>query len=169
MYFDIFNEPRDCNWSQWQRSMQPVIDSIRHSGYDNVIWVEGIERAGTLKLASKYLLHGGTIVYTIHHPAGPHNAATWDKDFGYLREMGIPVAIGEWTNFANGYHWADAATSIPLFLSYLRSMDIGFTAWTLTPGCLNSTSDYSSVTKIGSDWPQPGQGAGQLIRDWFGK
>ncbi|HTT54362.1 MAG TPA: cellulase family glycosylhydrolase [Streptosporangiaceae bacterium] len=169
VYFDIFNEPRDRGWPRWQRSMQSVINSIRHHGYDNVIWVDGIELGNSLDLASKYLLHGGTIVYTIHHPYGPHDAAAWDKDFGYLRAKGIPVAVGEWTNFANGYHWADAPTSVPLFLSYLQRRNIGFTAWTLMPGCLNSTNDYSSVTNLGPHWPEPGQGAGQLIRDWFEK
>ncbi len=167
--FDLFNEPRLSTWDQWQRDMQGVTDSVRGQGWRNTVWVEGIHHADSLAGAGAHLLHGGRIVYTIHHPAGAPSRRNWNADFGNLASRGVPVEVGEWTNFANGYHWADAPASVPAFLSYLGRRHIGMTVWTMLPGVLNSTGNFSSVTTMNSHWPQPGQGAGQLVRDWFGK
>src|SRR5262249_46694791 len=39
--FDLFNEPRYCNWAMWTRSMQSLVDFVRHMGSLNQLWVEG--------------------------------------------------------------------------------------------------------------------------------
>ena len=35
------------------------------------------------------LLKVSGVVYALHHPAGPHDPASWDADFGYLITMGM--------------------------------------------------------------------------------
>ena len=46
------------------------------------------------------LLKTSGIVYSVHHPAGLHDAATWDAGFGYLvTYRAAPVVNGEWTNY----------------------------------------------------------------------
>jgi cellulase (glycosyl hydrolase family 5) len=156
--FDLFNEPRHATWNQWRAAMQPVVDSLRHRGINNTLWVEGINYASTL--AGVPLLYGGGIAYTIHHPAGAHTVASWEQSFGYLADEGQQVVVGEWTNYQHGYHWQDAAKVVPQFLSFLASKGIGMTAWTLGKGVLDKTDDYRTATT------EP-TGAGWMIRNWF--
>ena len=40
--FDIFNEPRRCNWSQWYNAFQRIVNDLRHQGINNTFWIEGI-------------------------------------------------------------------------------------------------------------------------------
>ena len=64
------------------------------------------------------------VVYSIHHPQGARNAGNWDTQFGYLAGRGIPVVVGEWTNWAhaNPECWDNAGTRVPEFLGYVRSL-----------------------------------------------
>jgi hypothetical protein len=167
--YDIFNEPRgNDGWGLWQSRMQMVVSYIRNQGAHNVIWAEGINYASTLDGAGSHLLRGGPITYSFHHPAGSHNAASWDADFGYLTARHISVVDGEWTNYAGGYCWANAPASVPAFFRYLSAHGVGMTAWTLLPGVLESRYDRSPLT-MHKDWNcyVRGQGSGSLIRNWY--
>jgi endoglucanase len=162
---DLFNEPRNCSWSQWRAAMQGLLDSVRHSGARNTVWVEGRWWGSTL--AGVPLLHGAGIVYSFHHPGSPWpgqapvTRKTWDRAFGNLASRGIPVVDGEFVNYSAGYHWNDPAVTVPDYLRYLSAHHIGMTAWTLgLPGVLNSTTDLASATA------EP-RGCGKLVRSWF--
>ena len=117
-------------------------------------------------------LHGAGLVYSFHHPIGPHTTANWYRNFGYLQQRGLHLVNGEFSNWAGGYCWDDAPTKIPVYLKYLRDHHIGMTAWTLDKGILNSTDDYASATTMNADFTCHGgrinQGAGKLFQDWFG-
>jgi hypothetical protein len=163
--FDLFNEPRQCTWSQWHAAMQGLLDYVRHAGARNTVWVEGRWWGSTL--AGVPLLHGAGIVYSFHHPGSPWpgqrpvTQATWDRAFGNLARRGIPVVDGEFVNYSGGYQWKNPAVTVRKYLGYLTTHHIGMTVWTLgLPGVLNSTSDLSSTTM------EP-RGCGQLIKSWF--
>jgi hypothetical protein len=162
---DLFNEPRNCSWSQWRTAMQGLLNYVRRSGARNTVWVEGRWWGSTL--AGVPLLHGTGIVYSFHHPGSPWpgqapvTRKTWDRAFGNLASRGIPVVDGEFVNYSGGYHWKNAAVMVPRYLRYLSAHHIGMTAWTLgLPGVLNSTTDLASATA------EP-HGCGQLLRSWF--
>jgi hypothetical protein len=135
--YDIFNEPylstgnTTSDWKIWENGgvyqkvtylgMQQVADSIRSSGATNLLWIEGIDHAGTLALVPSYPVRAdGPIMYSIHHPDGLHTAAVWNTDFGNLVTNDVaPVVVGEWTNYASATKsecWDDAPTAVPAFL-----------------------------------------------------
>lgn len=162
--FDLFNEPRRCNWDQWQAAFQGLVNYVRASGANNVIWVEGLRWASTLEGVP--LLHGKGIVYSYHHPGSPWpwqaplSVTTWDHAFGDLADSGVPVVDGEFANYVGSYYWRDGRTWVPRYLRYLTAHHIGLLAWSLVPGALNRTRYYGSTSF------EP-QGDGYLIRQWF--
>lgn len=143
--YDLFNEPRGMyGWAQWKPAMQQVISFIRAQGAWNAVWVEGIHFAASL--AGVPLLHGGKIVYTFHHPAGPPEPSSWYADFGYLAAKQVPVVDGE---------WAGSQVPPPGYLAYLTKYHVGLTGWTLSNGTLNA-GGYATASSIG-----------QMLRSWW--
>ena len=114
------------------------------------------------------------LVYAIHHPVGARTAANWATQFGYLAGLGIPVVVGEWTNWAtrNAECWPDAASTVPAFLSYVSGLGgCGLIAWALLPKVLVVDQKQWAPTQILAsytcDGSVSGQGAGQLIQQRF--
>ena len=181
--FDLFNEPRvpdtPADWALWHSGgtyhgvtylgMQTVLSFIRSQGAANVVWADGLAAASTLDGVTSHPLSGGKVVYSFHHPAGPHIPQAWYRDFGYLAGRHIPVVNGEFTNYEGGYCWKDAPTALPAYLAYLRARGIGMTAWTFG-GALNGGGGLADVSVLDSAWSCPGpglEGPGQLLMNWF--
>lgn len=183
-----------------------------YDGAPNLLWVEGPGVGNTLAgLASKtcgatptgnclITPSLGPIVYSVHHPyaspaAGknpPANTATWWKEFGWVVDhpasAGVaPVVIGEWTNYPwyaakPATCWPNAPTSVPNFLSYLKTLGVGLNAYQLsapTTGYLlkvagnwTDTTNYTDAPWKSSYCTHSGApllGPGSLIRAWFQK
>ncbi len=181
--FDLFNEPRvpgtAAGWDLWHSGgvykgatylgMQTVLSFIRSQGAANVVWADGPAAASTLDGVASHPLSGGRVIYSFHHPAGPHTPRAWYRDFGYLTGLHIPVVNGEFTNYEEGYCWRDAPTALPEYLDYLHARGIGMTAWTFG-GALNGGGGLADVSVVDSGWSCPGtglEGPGQLFMDWF--
>jgi cellulase (glycosyl hydrolase family 5) len=187
--FDVFNEPRlymgsvDATWKAWQQGgtrdgrtylgMQDVVDSIRHDGANNLVWIEGPGAASTLKHVRGYPITGGPLSYAIHHPRGNHDPSVWDADFGFLVRDGVaPVMAGEWAQYASSKSecWKDAPTAVPTFLKYLEAHSIGLNVWELAQGVLLESADLADPMDIGSNYhcvDGLNQGAGRQIMDWY--
>jgi hypothetical protein len=189
--FDLFNEPRigtgsgAAVWSIWRNGgtykgkkyigMQKLVTDVRVTdGAKNLLWVEGVDHAGTLNLVSQYLITGGApLQYDIHHPQPPHTVKAWKTDFGYLVKQHIaPVVDGEWTNYASPASecWTDAVTAVPAYLSYLHSIGVGMTVWTLKKYVMLSTDNFWQPTMLGPDWAcksKLDEGAGALVMAWY--
>ena len=162
--FDLFNEPRFCDWQQWQAAFQPLLDYLRGIGAGNQLWVEGIRWGSTL--AGVPRLRGQGIVYSFHHPGSPWpwqapvGPVTWDRAFGYLSREHIPVVDGEFVNFMGGYYWPRSTQMVSEYLRYLSAHHIGLVGWTLQPGVMTATSKLTTAVS------EP-QGAGRLIWRYF--
>jgi hypothetical protein len=189
--FDLFNEPRigtggtAADWNIWRNGgtykgtryigMQKLVTDVRHKyGATNLFWVEGVDSAGTLKLASKYLITGGApLEYDYHHPSGPHTVSNWTANFGYLVKRHIaPVVDGEWTNYASshGECWTDAVSAVPSYLKFLHSIGVGMTVWTLKKGVMLASDNFWDPTQLGPNWACTNnldEGAGTLVMDWY--
>jgi Cellulase (glycosyl hydrolase family 5) len=155
----------------------------------NLFWIEGPRYSlGFAGMVSEgAAVHVSGIVYAAHHTIGSINPNVWYAEFGYLVATGVgPVVDGEWTNYepypqksyrpAPGSCWPDAVTMIPAYLQYLSSHGIGLDAYQLQPGYLiKSWLDLGDPTTINprtwscfqNNEPQPDQGAGRLIMNWF--
>jgi hypothetical protein len=193
---DLFNEPTPdalyaSKWAGWRNGrvgsdgvtyigFQSMVTQLRHYGLTNTFWVEGCGHSSTLAG-----IHGSAgnhqltdplnkIVYSIHHPQGRHTPTNWNQQFGYLVGLGIPVVVGEWTNYAStkAECWAQARTDVPAFLDFLTSLRVcGLVVWSLTKDVLVVDQKSWQPTRIlptyKCDGSVTGQGAGQLIQDRF--
>jgi Cellulase (glycosyl hydrolase family 5) len=207
--FDLFNEPRTYSpgmsqadkWRLWlhggwyqgvryQIGMAELAGYVRNTaGARNVFWIEGPDSATSFAgmISRGALLKVSGVVYSVHHPAAPHDIAAWDADFGYLARTGVaPVVDGEWTNYEppptahptkpRTSCWSDAPASVPLFLWYLSEHLIGLNVYQLQPGyMIKSYANMADPTMIdGATWscasnrePAPGQGAGSEVLAFF--
>jgi len=193
---DLFNEPSTNavfadTWAGWHTGgtgsdgvrytgFQSLVSELRAYGMTATFWVEGASHAATLAgvvgSAGQHQLSDplNKIIYSIHHPQGARNAGNWGTQFGYLAARGIPVVVGEWTNWAhaNPECWDNAITRVPEFLGYVKSLGkCGLIGWALVPGVLVVDQDTWAPTQIlpsyACDGSVSGQGAGQLIQDLF--
>ncbi len=207
--FDLFNEPRTYSpgmrpaqvWRLWHDGgtfrgvsypfgMAQLAQYVRGAlGAQNLFWIEGPDIASSFAgmISQGARLNVSGVVYSVHHPACPHDAAAWNADFGYLVTTGAaPVVDGEWTNYEpapgpgaatpRSSCWQDAPVTAPAYLSYLAAHGIGLNVYQLQPGyMIKSYRDMSLPTTINpGTWsclpslePQPGQGAGSLVQAWF--
>ncbi len=207
--FDLFNEPRAYSpgmtmaqaWRLWHDGgvfrgvsypfgLAQLAQYVRSTlGAQNLFWIEGPDLSASFAgmVSQGALLKVSGVVYSVHHPAGPHDAASWDAGFGYLVTTGAaPVVSGEWTNYEpapapgpsvpHSYCWPDAPVTVPAYLKYLAAHGIGLNVYQLQPGyMIKAYRDMSVPTTISpGTWsclpsrePQPGQGAGSLVLAWF--
>jgi hypothetical protein len=190
--FDLFNEPRQANfsteagtWKFWKNGgsyhgyhfigMQPLARYVRSLGARNLFVIEGIHTGGTLdEVISHQVVGAGPLEYGINHPGevtATHNSTDWYLRFGYAAKK-VPMTDTEWTNYSSRRScWKDAPKSVPAFLKYLAKKGMGLTAWTLVPGVLAASSDLADPTVIKSNWACKNtglnEGAGALIMNWF--
>ena len=163
---------------------------VRHTlGARNLFWVEAPRYSlGFAGMVSEgAVIHVSGVVYATHHTIGAINPNVWYAEFGYLVATGVgPVVEGEWTNYepyphqgyrpAPGSCWPDAPTMVPVFLQYLYAHGIGLDIYQLQPGyMIKSWLDLGDPTTINprtwsclqNNEPQPDQGAGRIIMNWF--
>jgi Cellulase (glycosyl hydrolase family 5) len=193
---DLFNEPEpgavySDMWLGWQgggpgsdgvsyTGFQAMVSELREYGVKGTFWVEGAAHAATLEGvadgAGNFQLSDplDNIVYAIHHPQGARTPANWTTQFGYLAGLGIPVVVGEWTNWAtnNPECWPDAASTVPAFLDYVTGLGTcGLIVWALLPRVLVvDQRDWVPTQILASyacDGSVAGQGAGALIQAQF--
>jgi hypothetical protein len=163
--FDLYNEPRiyapkttaahhgivptsspNWIWSAWLHGgdydgqhyigEQALIDDVRASHAENVIWVEGPYFDNTLNLAGQYPVHGTNLVWSIHHPT-MISRSHWDEEFGYLTRR-YPVVDGEWGQYSASRPECRPTSYalVPSYLAYLREHHIGVLGWSLQPGAM---------------------------------
>jgi hypothetical protein len=171
--FDLFNEPRFCNWAMWTRSMQSLVNYVRRMGSKNQLWAEGLWWGSTFA-GLPHLLSGQGIVYSFHHPGAPWpwqgwvpgyqpgvtGPPLWNAAFGDLAARGVPMVNGEFVNYIGGYYWPHSTQMVSQYMHYLARYHIGMVAWSLQPGIMTAT------TELGSAVSEP-QGAGRLVWRYF--
>ncbi len=217
--FDLYNEPRlfypnptasyggnlpavnkDWIWKTWRDGgyadaqhfvgMQQLVNDVRRSGAENVIWIQGPYFDNTLGLAGQYPVHGTNLVWEVHHPAltGPSD---WQQNFGYLTTK-YPVVDGEWGQYSSNRPECrpQSYTMVPKYLAFLRSHNVGVLGWSLQPGAMLADPNHSMPTNTSApgDATDPtalgtpnqlssnyacvnnsnvGEGAGQALMDEF--
>ncbi len=205
VFFDLFNEPRDANdWKMdlWQSGgmddgvqyvgMQQLIDTVRATGAQNLVFVQGEGAGESLSQLPTHLLSGSNIVYAVHpYFSGAQHGSPleWDNWWGdAARTVDAPITITEWNQYqspdsgclSNGPQLAST------FLQYVKGLNIGLIAWALEPGSLlrgdgnpSDAWDWSVPTTFDqpvytcrSDYKYltadpKAQGAGQLIMNFF--
>lgn len=200
--------PADQAWRLWRSGgvvgglryvgMQDLVDAIRvKERARNVIWAEEpyysqADRA-SLGLLPRYRLKGADIVYAFHKPNMDQGSRSY-SDVRAVAGQGLPLVDSEWGQFAAiDRPWmcqADAYTTVPPYLQYLRDSSIGMLSWSLQPGALVKGVAHRDTVHDGNDkrWTtnphdlsQPsemkpdygctraalGQGTGRIVMDYF--
>jgi hypothetical protein len=185
--FDIFNEPGNVKtWSFWRNGgvrdgiqyfgMQQLASFIRSTGAQNLLWIQGPHKGGSLKWVWRYQLRNVyPLMYDVHRPPRPYTVASWRRTFGYLvQENRAPVLDGEWADYARSNAWwacwNNAPASVPNWLNYLREQGIGMIATKLARLQLLESHDPADPTHFGSNWSCTtglDQGAGSDVLRWF--
>jgi hypothetical protein len=136
--------------------MQTLVNDIRNDGFTNQIWVEAPGYDDLENLVNNPTVYNITdplndVVYEYHHVGtgqdSPTNAAQWNAQFGDLvTNDHFAVVDGEWSMRSEassdgdtvyepsgdaGVCWGNAPSEVPVYLSYLLSLHIGMTVWTL--------------------------------------
>jgi hypothetical protein len=168
--------------------MQSIVNTIRQRGISNVIWVEGPYTARVLP-EGKQLLVGTNLVYSIHHP-NLDKPTSWNA-IGTLAATHA-VVDGEWAQYQSlrPECYDRAYTTAPRYLKYLQQNHIGVIAWSLQEGSLlsgngqvrptdtNTPSDpsrlqvFETPSRLLANYvcsKRSGEGAGQLIQQYFSK
>lgn len=191
---------------------EQLVSDIRADGFTNQIWIEtpGYEDLLPLVNNLNYEIHDplNDVVYEYHHVSTGQNAdpsvAQWNAQFGNLvTDDHLAVVDGEWSmrSESSAYYsstyepsgdagvcWGDAPSMVPQYLTYLKSLGIGMTVWTLgtepaigapngppvnTPtGGPTSYNSYTAAQTASGTAPcitsSVGEyGAGQDIMNWF--
>lgn len=188
---------------------QALTSYIRGLGWDAQIWQEAPTPLLIAEPSDLIQDPDSNSVYSYHHVSNgqtppltaaadtaPLDDAYWATQFGDLiTQDNVPVVDGEWTNRTEvgtefggatlngnaGQCWAFAPTEVPIYLSYLASLNIGMTLWTLGTDpndtaydVMNRTSSYSTPNSYsgwtsGCDQPAGATraGAGQDVMNWY--
>jgi hypothetical protein len=137
--FDVFNEPRNIGWAQWQSSMQGAINAIRNSGnslHNNLIFAQGPYLASTLNSINQYQLSGGNIVYDYHHVDFTTPTSQWEAQAGISLNLNVPIVDGEWAQYESNRSecYPNAPADVSNYLNTLQQSGVGLIFWTLEPG-----------------------------------
>jgi len=138
--FEIFNEPGDGLWNDWQETAQREwVDLIRYThNADNLIIVGGPSWSQVLPMSSSdNFFTGGNIVYSchiypLHISVNDNNEMSGPNWIEYTAELS-PVMITEWgyenNSGANVTVGTTSGFGIP-FKNYIDSFpNVGWTAW----------------------------------------
>ncbi len=166
--------------------MQDLVNEIRGWHVNNIIWIESPYWAQRLP-GARFVISGNNIVYSYHH-INLNRPSSWS----FIGKFASNHAVvdGEWAQYQSPWQecFIKAPQETPDYLNYLEFHGIGLIAWSLQPGSLvfgnnsvvpNNTNSVSDTTNpallakpsvFSSDYDcnnQFGQGAGQLIQQYF--
>lgn len=141
--YEIFNEPADISWYQWEPLAQTIVNVIRQNDPSTVILVSGVDWSYDLSSVLIEPISGRNIGYVVHpYPHGCGGTAScWPILFGITARF-FPVFATEWgyytpdqtqcTNSTTPYRGNWQGYNIQL-LSYLQSLGISWTAFVWDP------------------------------------
>lgn len=146
--YSIYNEPAFMEWDEWKEGAEEIIDVIRMSDSEKIIFVSGVEWGADLREVGDNPINSENIVYEAHpypsvywranpvDPSKADNATTWDEYFGYLTEV-YPVFVGEWGYQTDSDNENEYATAVygttgdygrPL-IEYMDKKGMSWSAW----------------------------------------
>ncbi len=180
---DLYNEPYKLTWEQWAVLAEEGAQNVLGVNSDILVFVEGVAdasfsgkhaafwgenlynvRTRPLNIPRNKLVYSphtyGPSVYGEHayfnDPTFPANMTeVWDDHFGYLLELGYPLAVGEFGGKLQGKDaiWQEA------FVNYLHQRKIKhFFYWSLNP----NSGDTGGL--LLDDWQSVDQQKHQLLQ-----
>lgn len=196
--YELFNEPElqsnfTSAWTWWQNGSngqivsvpvsgrsnvsmvvvghQQLINAIRATGGHNVIVVDGLNYARDFRGMPLLTDPLGQLVLGVHpyFTLSYNTSAEWNANFGFLA-ANHPVIATEWESWSEypGCQTYDPVVSTQL-LSYLKSLNIGLTAWAFDiPGTVVQNSTWTPTNFVNYTCGTSGTGgAGVLVQQAY--
>lgn len=176
--YEMLNEPSltpsPQNWTAWAAAMNQTIATIRATGSHNVVVADGLLEAERLDGAPDLSDPDHAVVYASHpyaHDASGQNENAWNTRFGDFART-HPVIVTEWTTIPSYFCNSDTPNAAARFIGYLKSHDIGITAFALDFsgdkfGSVAYGPNYTPSTYVGTQCGSAGFGPGSLLQSWY--
>jgi len=146
--YEIYNEPSELTWNQWQGYAQQIVNVIREYDPNTVILVGGVDSSFDLSGVPKLPVSGTNIGYVVHpYPngcsyLGESGSTCWDSAFGNTAAA-YPVFATEWGYYTSDQSLcADSISNLNFngyatkLLAYMQGKGISWSAWVWNPyGC----------------------------------
>lgn len=196
--YELFNEPEPQStltsaWTWWQNGSngqivsvpvsgrsnvsmvvvghQQLINAIRATGGHNVIVADGLNYARDFRGMPLLTDPLGQLGLGVHpyFTLSYNTSAEWNADFGFLAANHSVIAT-EWESWSknSGCQTSDPVVSAQL-LSYLKSLNIGLTAWAFDiPGTVIENSTWTPTNFVNYSCGTSGTGgAGVLVQQAY--
>lgn len=190
--YELFNEPalppNPTDWRLWAQGgtappwrthstfqavgAQSLIDQIRATGARNVIIVDGLGWARSLRGQPPLHDPAHALAYAVHPYFGswmkPSPVAAWNQNFGSMAAR-EPVIATEWSerSGSKGCNARYPALAAEL-INYLKSHNIGLVGFAFDlPGTIVTGWSYTPTTYDNFSCAVPGDGPGALIHAWY--
>ncbi|MDI5971019.1 cellulase family glycosylhydrolase [Streptomyces sp. SL13] len=176
--YEMLNEPRPqpspANWRAWATAMNKTIATIRGTGSRNVVVADGLLLGERLSGAPDLTDPVHAVVYASHpyaHDAEGQTAQAWDDRFGRFART-HPVIVTEWTTVPGYFCDRDTAKSAVAFVRYLRTRQIGLTAYAFDFsgdkfGSVAHGPQHQASTFTGTSCGSADFGPGGVVQSWY--
>lgn len=149
--YEICNEPNGDHVT-WKDNIKPyaeqVIAAIRQYDPDNIIVVGTPSWSQHVDVASKDMLEGNNIMYTLHFYAGTHGEELRDRARTALKN-GAPLFVTEWgTTQATGDGGVFEEETLE-WLSFLQKNNISWANWSICNNGEDSGALYFNADRAG--------------------
>jgi endoglucanase len=152
--YEVFNEPLALSWtSQLKPYHQALVAAIRAKDPDNVIvlgtpsWSQGVD------LAAREPLDGVNLMYTLHFYSCTHTAWLRSRAQTALN-AGLALFVTEWgaTDADGGLDGLVCLDEAKLWLDFLATNQIGWSAWKLDNCAVDSTCLLKPNAPVNGGW-----------------
>lgn len=161
---DLYNEPHDITWSIWRNGgrvdsftavgMQKLLDSVRATGFKNLVFASGIDWANNLQeIADKPLLNDTDVVYAAHMYPLMCGSQTMPQDVAYscqgkqyvpMLDTHVAPAIAKRAVVLTEFGTNRAFDSdVRAAVQWAEKMNIGWMPWLW---CKTKPSDFCLLT-----------------------
>ena len=109
--FEIFNEPKQVEWSVVKNYAEQIVPVIRQYS-DNLIVIGNPQWSATPNSAKNDKVSGENLAYTFHYYAGTHKTTSEGRNVTLAMNAGLTVFVTEWgTGTADGKGDANSFTN----------------------------------------------------------
>ena len=147
--FELYNEPKQINWSVVKEYSELVIPEIRKYS-DNLIIVGSPTWSQDVDIASQDPVEGENIAYTLHFYAGTHKQYLRDKAERAM-DNGVALFATEWGSVDSSGNGAINYESTAEWINWMNEKHISWCNW-----AVNDKDESSSIFDAEGEYTEAG-------------
>lgn len=165
--YEPFNEPEVIAWPTVKAYHEVVVAAIRAIDPDNVIILGTPNWSQYVDVAANSPVAGANLMYTLHFYACSHTGSLRTRAEAALSK-GLPLFVTEWGAAAadGGVDGKVCYSEAGIWMSWLESKNIGWSAWKLDDCEPDSTCLLKPGAPVTGGWDSPFlRGHAEFVRD----